>query len=121
MNFIECKELLVRAGVAFEHGLSDSECSKIEDEFCFRFPPDLREFLAQGLPVSKGWVNWRDGSRAEIVKRLEWPSDGICFDIENNSFWLERWGPKPSALPEAFAIAHAAVGAAPRLIPVCGH
>jgi hypothetical protein len=45
----------------------------------------------------------------------------MCFDIEHNEFWLEEWGPKPSELAEAFAIAQVAVAEAPTLIPIFSH
>jgi hypothetical protein len=45
----------------------------------------------------------------------------MCFDISNNAFWLDSWGPKPPALSDAYAVARAAVAQAPRLIPICGH
>ncbi len=63
-------------------GLSDSEVSAIESSFGFRCPPDLRYFLQQALPVSGGWVDWGNGTEAEIRERLNWPLDGIIFDIE---------------------------------------
>jgi hypothetical protein len=107
--------------VSFEPGLTAEELTFVEREYGFCFPPDLRHFLGHALPVSKGWVNWRETSRPEILKRLDWPLDGICFDIEQNAFWLDSWGPKPGDLSEALAIARTAVRAAPRLIPVCSH
>lgn len=121
MDLVYCKERLCTAGVVFDPGLTSDEISSIEDEYKFRFPPDLREFLGFALPVSKGWVDWRQSSRDEITKRMEWPFEGMCFDIENNSFWLESFGAKPEALDEAFAIARKAIARAPRLIPVYGH
>jgi hypothetical protein len=121
MDLAYCKDRLLAAGVSFEAGLTSDEFAAIELQYSFRFPPDLREFLGYALPVSKGWPDWRRESHSEITKRLEWPFDGMCFDIEHNSFWPESWGPKPAALPDAFALARAVVTAAPRLIPVCGH
>jgi hypothetical protein len=121
MDLAYCKDRLSKAGVSFDAGLTHGEISAIEREYGFSFPPDLREFLGCALPVSKGWVDWRRAARSEIIERLGWPFESMCFDIEHNSFWLESWGPKPAALPEAYEIARAAVSAAPRLIPVCGH
>lgn len=124
MDLGYCKDRLSAAGVTFDAGLTPDELSAIEREYGFCFPPDLREFLGCALPVSTGWLDWRDwrrGSRSEIMKRLDWPFESMCFDIENSAFWLEAWGPRPAALPDAYAIARAAVSAAPRLIPVCSH
>lgn len=52
---------------------------------------------------------------------MDWPFEGMCFDIEHNSFWLPSWGPKPLALADAYDVARAAIAEAPRLIPICGH
>jgi hypothetical protein len=121
MDLAYCKDRLSAAGVSFDAGLTSDELSAIEREYGFSFPPDLREFLGFALPVSKEWGDWRRGSRSEIIERLDWPFESMCFDIEHNSFWLESWGPKPAALPDAYAIARSAIAAAPRLIPICSH
>lgn len=121
MDLTYCKDRLSAAGVSFDPGLTHDELETIEREYGFQFPPDLREFLGYALPVSKGWPDWRRGSHDQIIKQLEWPFEGICFDIEHNSFWVPEWGPKPAALLEAYGVARAALGAAPRMIPVCGH
>ena len=102
-------------------GLSDSEVSRVEAQFGFHFPPDLKDFLQQALPISKGWVDWRDGAASEIQDRLAWPLDGMIFDIEHNDFWLDIWGEKPVVLAEAVAIAKAKVAKAPKLIPIYSH
>jgi hypothetical protein len=121
MDLAFCKERLTAAGVLFDAGLTAAEFTAIEREYGFRFPPDLREFLSYALPVSKGWVDWRRASRAQIMDRLGWPLHSMCFDIEHNVFWLDSWGEKPAELSDAFSIARAAVAAAPRLIPIYSH
>ena len=109
------------AGVRFAAGLSETEARRAEDHHGFRFPPDLREFLISGLPISDGWPNWRDFSDPDIARMIAWPFEGMCFDITNNAFWLDEWGPKPSIDEDAFAVAKAHLDQAPTLIPVCGH
>jgi hypothetical protein len=121
MNFQYCKDRLLAAGVSFDPGLSASEISVIERAHSFSFPPDLKDFLMYALPVSKGWVDWRRASTTEIRDRLNWPIEGMCFDIEHNVFWLDAWGPRPADNQSAFELARKAVAIAPRLIPVCGH
>lgn len=112
---------LVRAGVVFEPGLSDAEFKAVESRFGFRFPPDLRRFLAHALPTSPSWPNWRRDPPETLRERLEWPYEGICFDVEQNGFWPVRWGQKPGSLDEARRIARQHVDAAPRLIPILSH
>jgi len=107
--------------VSFAPGLTDEEVSQIEARYGFRFPPDLRAFLQYALPISSSWVNWRDDAEEKIRSRLDWPAEGICFDIQHNDFWMDTFGPKPADLEEAFRIARQAVANAPRLIPILSH
>lgn len=102
-------------------GLSDSEVAGVETRFGFHFPPDLRSFLQQVLPVSGDWVDWRNGSTEGIRQRLAWPLDGMIFDIEHDAFWLELWGRKPDALADAIEVARREVARAPTLIPILSH
>ena len=112
--------MFAAAGVRFAAGMTADEFAGVEQRFEFRFPPDLREFLAAGLPVSDGWIDWRGGDEATIRAALRWPLEGICFDIEHNGFWLAEWGARPPGLPDAFAVARQAVAQAPMLIPILG-
>jgi hypothetical protein len=121
MDRVLVQATLKRAGIVFERGMEEREIDTVERRYGFRFPPDLKQFLMHALPVSPPWVNWRDGDEAQIRESLNWPYEGMCFDIENAQFWLQQWGEKPANLEEAFAIAKRAVDAAPKLIPVCGH
>jgi hypothetical protein len=121
MDLTYLNDRLSRAGVKFDAGLSSGELQSIERRWGFLFPPDLRDFLRDALPVSKGWIDWRKASDPEIQDRLNWPFQGMCFDIEHSSFWLPRWGEKPSDMARAFKVARVAVEEAPKLIPVYGH
>jgi hypothetical protein len=85
------------------------------------FPPDLRAFLSEGLPLGRGFPDWRDPDSDAIRDQFAWPFEGIAFDIERNAFWLDAWGERPSRLEEAKQIARMHVDAAPRLIPIAGH
>jgi hypothetical protein len=121
VTFNDAQTVLATAGVQIAAGLTDDEFARVGRRFGFTFPPDLRAFLATGLPVSDSWVDWRSASEAAIRERLNWPLEGICFDIENNVFWLDEWGERPATLDEAFDIARRAVAEAPVLIPICSH
>ena len=121
VNWEEYHAALKKQGIKIRKGLSDSEFNDIEKTFEFCFPPDLKAFLSIGLPVSKGWVNWRGDSRKSIQERLDWPYDGMCFDIEHDGFWMSDWGDKPESLTECFEVARQAILAVPRLIPVFLH
>ncbi|HEX4793393.1 MAG TPA: hypothetical protein VH370_06355 [Humisphaera sp.] len=108
-------------GVVFDKGLSDGETDRIELEFGFRFPSDLREFLKVGLPISDGFPDWRRESTASLRERLATALEGILFDVEHNGFWLDEWGKRPATLAEAQKIVRQLVAAAPVLIPVYRH
>jgi hypothetical protein len=121
-------ELLRRNRVIFEPGLSNSEVERVEKTFGFTFTPDLRTFLQTEMPIhvesASGrdvFPNWRGGDQAELQGRLDWPFEGMTFDIENNEFWLVEWGTKPPNLAHAIEIARKHVDAAPKLIPLCSH
>jgi hypothetical protein len=45
----------------------------------------------------------------------------LAFDIENNGFWNQEWGEKPSGLEVALATAKRCFAAAPKLIPLYSH
>ncbi|MBY0459424.1 MAG: hypothetical protein K2V38_19040 [Gemmataceae bacterium] len=102
-------------------GLSEAETKDIEYQFGFHFPPDLRALLQTGLPVGDWFPDWRGGDVARLECDLNWPLEGMQFDIKNNAFWLGEWGPRPASLADAFEVAARAVAAAPRLIPVYSH
>lgn len=114
--------------VVFEPGLTDLEIENIEQRFGFRFPPDLRVLLQSALPVGiaskdKGgtFPNWREDNVEQLEARLNWPWEGMVFDIENNAFWLDEWGTKPKNIKDAIEIARSEVKKAPTLVPLYSH
>jgi len=115
------------SGVRIEPGLTPWELTAAESQFNLRFPPDLAELLRTGLPTGERWPNWRaavnaqDDAAQALSLRLNWPRDGMCFDVEHNAFWDPAWGERPSVLAEALRIAEGAVRTAPLLIPVYAH
>ncbi|MDQ0087634.1 hypothetical protein J2T12_001040 [Paenibacillus anaericanus] len=110
--------------VRIEEPLTPEEISKIENKYKILFPPDLREFYLCGLPQGHNFINWRDTSKVNIdsiKKRLEWPLEGIIFDVEHNSFWYSHWGERPSDLGEAIRICIDKYRDVPVLIPIYSH
>src|SRR5438477_11216926 len=95
--------------VVVEDGLTEAETRVVEARFEFRVPPDLRALLQIGLPVGERFPDWRDGDEAQLQSQLDWPLEGMQFDIQNNVFWLPEWGPRPESLDEAFQMAAQAV------------
>lgn len=91
-------------GVEFQEGLTKDEITIIENIYNIVFPPDLKSLLSFSLPVSKGFINWRDTGEVNIQlikNRLTWPLEGMIFDITNNSFWYDNWGVQPDSIDKA--------------------
>lgn len=115
------KNKLEQAGVGFSPGLTEAEVQIAEESYRLRFPPDLKAFLMFALPTGKDWPNWKEIESPVLWLMLNSPYEGICFDIELNGFWPQKWGVKPSSLVDAFALAKQKLDEAPRLIPIWGH
>lgn len=113
--------VLHERGIECARGLTDAEISAAESENGFHFPPDLRSLLEHAMPVGDQFPNWREPGSDSMRSRLDFPADGICFDIEHNDFWLPEWSKRPMGLEAAYSIAREAVRAAPFLIPVYSH
>lgn len=121
-------------GVEFGPGLSEEELSSAENTFNFTFPPDLRTFLSIVLPLKEppsphsvthnrrsDFPDWRNESRRSLQERLDWPAEGIYFDIEHTSFWNPVWGARPERLDDAITLAKDALEQVPTLIPIFAH
>jgi hypothetical protein len=121
MNVRKYQSTLEEAGVSFSPGLTQLEIRAAEESYGLKFPPDLKEFLMFALPTSRDWPNWRNVDDPGIWQILNWPYEGICFDIEHSAFWPQEWGARPASLTEACAVAKEKVDAAPKLVPILGH
>lgn len=118
--------LLDANGVQFDSGLADDEVLQVETEFNFKFPPDLKLFLQTALPISDRFVNWRLGlesktEKEEILDRLNWPLEGMLFDLQSNDFWIKSWGDRPNTYEEKELIAKEIYFTLPKLIPIYSH
>lgn len=102
-------------------GLTEAEFSRIEDEFGFHFAADHRAFLAAGLPSGRGWPDWRGPDREALRDRLAAPVEGVLFDVAENDFWYEGWGPRPPRPDEAVHTARRYLLTVPRMIPLYSH
>lgn len=68
MNYTKIINALKDKGVIFEQGLSEQELNILENFYGVNFLPDLKEFLKLALPISNGFINWRDMSLDNIKK-----------------------------------------------------
>ena len=113
--------VLREAGVLLRPGLSEAELTRIEHRFGFVFHPSHREFLAAALPTGERWVDWRDDDDAAIAERLQWPIEGVLFDVEHNGYWPRPWGPRPSDAATRRVLAEEELSNVPRLVPIYAH
>ncbi len=102
-------------------GLTEPELAGVEQEFGFSFADDHRAFLAAGLPYGRGWPDWRDGDRDQLREKLAMPVEGVLFDVAENDFWYEGWGPPPGTTADAVTVARRFLMTVPRLVPVHSH
>ena len=62
-------QLLKNKEIQFENGLTNNELIKVENEFGFKFPPDLQTLLCTELPISEGFVDWRKALTSREYKK----------------------------------------------------
>lgn len=85
-------------GARLEQGLLAAELAGIEAKFGFRFPPDLADLLRTVLPTGERWPRWRaamqgdDSALEQIYGMLDWPREGMCFDVQHGGSWDPSWG-----------------------------
>ncbi|KAA8531510.1 hypothetical protein F0562_006137 [Nyssa sinensis] len=109
---------LKTCNVPVEEGLSDVEFSSIESTFNFKFPPDLRSILQEGLPVGPAFPNWRSSSSQQLEILTNLPILGISKEVSRHNFWVDSWGHKPEDLDEAVKLAKGFLKLAPVLVPI---
>ena len=103
---------------AWAPGYTQAELDDAQARFALRFPPDLVALLLEHR-IPGGWDWTRDEDR--IRDMLNWPLEGILFDVENAGLWWPEWGERPPSREERAEIVGRIVAAAPRLIPLYGH
>lgn len=125
-------------GTRWRAGLSDEGIAEIQRGWSLRFPPDHVLFLKKLHAVDRPMrVRKFEGQKPVIVDQsafydwtsdhdairaaLEWPVEGVLFDVENNSLWLDEWGVRPDSEKKRAARVHEAARSAAPLIPIYGH
>jgi hypothetical protein len=112
---------LRRHYVEFDEGLTDGEIEHLESTYALKFPPDLRAFLQTALPISEDFAPWRRNHERRLREMLDWPVEGILFDVRESDFWRSDWGPRPTHHDDAEALAREKLAEMPRLIPIYSH
>ena len=126
INIEKIKEVLIKNNITLYDGLTDEEFEKIEKFYSIKFPISLRTLYKSFLPE---FYNWRDFSEENVNKikyYLNWPIEGILFDIQNNGFQKKCFGQRTNDINENKKIAlefleNSNNETVPNLIPVYAH
>src|SRR3954466_3234098 len=103
--------------VRWGKGYTQAELDDAQQKFGLVFPPDLVALYRDRRPLN-GHA-WTD--EVAIRRTLDWPFEGLLFDIEHGSLWWPEWGEKPPSLNQCREVLRSVVSRAPKLIPLIGH
>ena len=98
-------------------GYTKTELDDAQEKFGLVFPPDLLALLRDRRPLD-GHL-WTD--EVAIRRMLDWPFEGLLFDVEHNHLWWLEWGEKPVSPDARKEILRSVVSRAPKLIPLISH
>ena len=102
-------------------GLTAAELAIAQEEAEAAFPLDLCELLTDTLPSGPKFPDWRGHARQAMQAWRNRLVDDFHFDVMNNAFWLEAWGPRPDDPNESRAVVVERLAQAPDLIPIYAH
>jgi hypothetical protein len=98
-------------------GYTLAELNTAQQKFGLIFPPDLVALLSNGRPVDGH--DWTD--EVAIRRALDWPLEGLLFDVEYNRLWWPEWGERPASSDARKDVLRSVISRAPKLIPLIGH
>lgn len=131
-----------RAGTRWQAGLDEPGIDALEQQWELQFPKDFRQFLSVLNAPDRGmytvsWSDETDDGLEEVdddvsiydwnkddellISILDAPLQGLLFDVEENSLWLNSWGKRPGKDTDVRKKVTELVAAAPKLIPITGH
>lgn len=110
-------------GIQFESGLTAEELVKIEKIYTIEFPKSLREFLMEGIPISKGFYNWRnfEVNNIEYIKSMIYKPLKDIDDLAEEVYWCDEWGDEPVGKMDKGKSVRERLKRAPILLPVYSH
>lgn len=131
-----------RTGTRWQTGLDEPRIDALEGHWGLKFPTDCRRFLSILNAPDRGrycvgwnddppydlreeddapsYFDWRNDDEA-IIDALNWPLEGLLFDVEENSLWPDSWGERPGEVTDVHNKVARLVATAPKLIPITGH
>jgi hypothetical protein len=102
-------------------GLSSAEIAAIEDQLGFQLPEDFAFLLQNFQDPGQVLFPWSNFKKQKYDDMIHWILKGIEFDIDENEFWMDRWGKRPMGLSSALDIARRDFATWPKLLPIYGH
>lgn len=116
-------KLLEKKGIKFEKGLTFVELEQIEKIYQIKFPNTLKEFLMIGLPISKGFYNWRDTAEENIsfIKQVMKKPISDIDDMADEVYWCDDWGDEPENEEDIVKKVKERLTNAPQLLPIYAH
>jgi len=112
------------AHLDFGPPLTSSQMDAAQESFGLHFPPDLVALYSNLTLIGEGFLDWADQSHDNIARiraALDWPVDGLLFDVANNDLWLPEWGHRPAEDANALVVARQYLGDVPQMIPLFSH
>jgi hypothetical protein len=105
-------------GRLWAEGYTQGELDAAQETYGLVFPPDLVALLRDRRPVRA--YDWRTDDK-EIREMLQWPLEGLLFDVEHNVLWWPEWGDRPDTVEARAEVLAKVVAEAPKLIPLVSH
>jgi len=99
-------------------GYTEDQLDDIQSQFDLTFPPDLSELLLTKRPPE--FYHWIE-QKEEISKMLNWPGEGVLFDVEENGLWWPEWDECPQKKEDRAKVIASVISKAPKLIPLYSH
>jgi len=100
------------------NGYTAAKLDEAQERFGIRFPPDLYELLRERR--ISGDHDWA-GPVEPIKQALQWPLEGMLFDVEEAGLWWPEWGERPNKREDRASVVTELVRRAPKLIPLLAH
>lgn len=118
-------EGLAQQGFEIGPRLTAGQLEAIEQTLGAKLPPELRLLLQSGVPGSKEnpaiFPDWGGNPQALIQEFRQGVELAFTTAIENNDYWLNAFGEKPSSIEEAKQQALQIIHKWPPLVRIHGH
>ena len=75
----------------------------------------------RGANSGARYPDWRLRDPEATRRLIDAPVAGLLFDVEENDFWWNAWGPPPATNAQRLQVASRELANVPRLTPLWGH